>query len=388
MFGLAQDEADVRIGNQEALAVDDVGHALVADLDPRHDVPDEFQIDFGDRHRPAVAARPDGDRHVRLGLLAEVHGTDPRLAPLGAAKGRFLRAVLARTHDVHAKPRNRDLLASGSIELRDVGDFGHLAQELQEFDAAQLDVAGIELRERGIGQLLLDLANVLLDARRCRDRLLLLQIAERGLVLLIREIDADRARREQGAADQREDEKQVFAKQPALSRPALSPAGASGPAGLSATIAGARLTPLRITECPRRRAASSLNQLVRAHQHRLRNRKAKLLGGLAVEHELEAYGLEHGQLARLGAFQNAASVNAYLAIRIGEPRNASLNHLVRPQQQRLRDRKAEGRGRLAIHRQLVGCRALDREIGGLGPAQYAVDVERGTPGNRRVVGAQ
>ena len=51
-IGLAQHEADVGIGDQEAVAVDDVRLALVADLDARHDVPDELEVHVGDRHGP------------------------------------------------------------------------------------------------------------------------------------------------------------------------------------------------------------------------------------------------------------------------------------------------------------------------------------------------
>ena len=87
--------------------------------------------------------------------------------------------------DVHAEARHGDLLAAGGVELRDVGDLGRLAQQLQELDAAQLDVAGVELRQRRVGELLLDLPDVLLDPRRRGDRLLVLQLGERRLVLLV-----------------------------------------------------------------------------------------------------------------------------------------------------------------------------------------------------------
>ena len=74
-----------------------------------------------------------------------------------------------------------------AVDLRDVGDLGHLPQQLQELDAAELDVARVELRQRGVGELLLDLADVLLDAGGRRDGLLVLQVAQRGFVLLVAE---------------------------------------------------------------------------------------------------------------------------------------------------------------------------------------------------------
>ncbi len=73
-----------------------------------------------------------------------------------------------------------------AVDLRDVRDFRHLPQELQELDAAQLDVARVELRQRRVRELLLDLPDVLLDARRRSDGLFVLQVAQRGLVLLVR----------------------------------------------------------------------------------------------------------------------------------------------------------------------------------------------------------
>ena len=182
---LAQHQADVGVGDEEALAVDDVGLALVADLDPRDDVPDELEVDVGNRHRSAVAAGADRNRHVRLGFLAEVHRPEPGLAALRIAKRRLLRAILARPGDVHPEPRHRDLLATGGVDLRDVGHFRRLAQELQEFETPQLHVAGIELRQRGIGELLIDLPDVLLDPRCRGDRLFVLQLGERGSILLV-----------------------------------------------------------------------------------------------------------------------------------------------------------------------------------------------------------
>ncbi len=215
---LAQHETDVRVGDEEALAVDDVRLALVADLDARHHVPDELEVDVGDGDGPGVAARAHADRHVGLGLLPEIDGADVGLAALRVAERRLLRAVLAGPDHVHPEARHRDLLATLRVELRDVGHFRHLAQELQELDAAKLDVARVELRERGVGELLVDLAHVLLDARRRRHGLLLLQVAHRGLLLLVGEIEADAAGHEERAAHEREDEDQVLPEKPPLAR--------------------------------------------------------------------------------------------------------------------------------------------------------------------------
>jgi hypothetical protein len=77
----------------------------------------------------------------------------------------------------------------------------HHAQELQEFDAPLLQAFDTELRQRRVRELLLDLQDELLDARRRRQRLLMLQAGERDLVFLVREVEADAAGNQQRAAD-------------------------------------------------------------------------------------------------------------------------------------------------------------------------------------------
>ena len=53
----AQDQADVRVGNQTPGIVDDKGVAGIADLDRRDDIPDQFEIDVGNDD-PAAARFP------------------------------------------------------------------------------------------------------------------------------------------------------------------------------------------------------------------------------------------------------------------------------------------------------------------------------------------
>ena len=47
-IGVAQDEADVGMGDQSACGIDHVGAAVPGEFDLRQHVPDELQIDFGD----------------------------------------------------------------------------------------------------------------------------------------------------------------------------------------------------------------------------------------------------------------------------------------------------------------------------------------------------
>ena len=57
----------------------------------------------------------------------------------------------------------------------------------------------------------------------------------------------------------------------------------------------------------------------------------------------------------------------------------SLNHLVRAQQQRLRDRQAERLGGFDVHRHIEFRRTLDGQIGRLDAFEDLVDVGCGAP---------
>src|SRR5262249_7690578 len=54
-----------------------------------------------------------------------------------------------------------------------------------------------------------------------------------------------------------------------------------------------------------------------------------------------------------------------------------IDHVICPEQQRLRDRQPEGLRGLEIDHQLEGRRLLDGEIGGLGTSKQSIDVVRG-----------
>ena len=58
----------------------------------------------------------------------------------------------------------------------------------------------------------------------------------------------------------------------------------------------------------------------------------------------------------------------------------SLDHLIRPQQQRRRDGEAEGLGRLEVDDQFELRGLLDGEVGGFRAFEDLVHISRGTPG--------
>jgi hypothetical protein len=130
--GLAQHEPDVGVGDQVAGRIDDVGLALVAGADARDDLPHELEVDVGDRHRAAGAARSHRDLHVRLGLLAEVDLAVPRARAGRLEVGGVARRVAQAVADlVHLQARDDQLAAAVGAEVGDVGDVGHLLQSFR-----------------------------------------------------------------------------------------------------------------------------------------------------------------------------------------------------------------------------------------------------------------
>jgi hypothetical protein len=215
---LLQDQADVGMRDQRTRGVDDIGEPGGAHLDARDHVPHELEVDLGGGHA-AVACRP-GDRHVRLGALAEVDR-----AVVDAARRRVEEPGLAGyigpgADRVHCQPRDAQLLATARVDPRDLGDRRHLAQELQVLDATFLSrvVADGGARQRCPAELVCDVEDVLLDAGRRALGLLDLQGDQVGLGLAPREVDADPAARDQHAADQRHDQQRVLGKEPPATR--------------------------------------------------------------------------------------------------------------------------------------------------------------------------
>jgi hypothetical protein len=69
----AQHQADVGMGDQPPLRADDIGMSALADLDLRHHVPDQLQIDLGNADTGILAGAGQRQRHVGLGFPPEIH---------------------------------------------------------------------------------------------------------------------------------------------------------------------------------------------------------------------------------------------------------------------------------------------------------------------------
>ena len=212
--GIAQHEADVGMGDEPAVAVDDIGVAALPDLQSGDHIPDQLQIDLGDRDPGIASGAGQRHGHIRFGFLAEINRAEPHSVLARFDKAGGLRIVFFAANDVYRQPRDFELLFAGIVELGQLGDGRHLAQQAHIIETALLEGARGPLRRRGPAELALDLVDELLDAARRRPGLLLLNAEQRHLVFVIGEPEIERAVDEQHEADQPDDQQHIFAEQP------------------------------------------------------------------------------------------------------------------------------------------------------------------------------
>ena len=205
---LLEHQADVGMGDERALGVHHEGLARLADLDLGDDVPDELEVHLGRGDSTGLAALRDRDDHVGLGLFPEVHRPPVDPPGLGLDEPGVGREVGLAADRVHGQAGDAELLAACRVDVADLGDGRHLALEAEEVEAPLLErrPAG---RALGLGHpahLPLDLLDEALDLGGGGERLLALQGHQRGLVLLVREVQlGDPAREQLGGHEQDEE---------------------------------------------------------------------------------------------------------------------------------------------------------------------------------------
>ena len=207
------------MGDQPPLRSDHIGVAALADLDLRDHVPDELEVDLGDADAGVAPRAGDRERHVGLGLAAEVDRAVIDLLRHRLGEFRVLRQVEPAADHVHGEPRHPELLLAGRIELRQLGDGRHLAQQPQRVEAALLERARRPGQLRGPAELALDLLDELADLRGRGLGLLALDADQRRLVLLVGEPDLEQPVGEQRDADDGDEQADIFAEQPAAHAP-------------------------------------------------------------------------------------------------------------------------------------------------------------------------
>ena len=201
-IGVAQHQADVRVGDQPAAPIDDIGIAALADLQTGDDIPDQLEVDLGDGDPGVAPGARDGEGHIRFRFLAEIDRAEPHLVGARLAEGRRLGQILAAADDIHRQARDLELFFAVMVELGNLGDRRHLAQQPHIVEAALVERRGRPLRMRRPADLALDLLDEFLDALRRRVGLFLLDANHRRLVFLIAEPEVEAAVDEQRHADQ------------------------------------------------------------------------------------------------------------------------------------------------------------------------------------------
>ncbi len=102
-IGVAQHQADVGMRDQASSRAHHVGVAVLADLDLRHHVPDQFQVDLGNADAGVLAGTGQRQRHIGLGLPAEIDRPIIDLVGDGFGELCILGKIEAGVHDVHGK---------------------------------------------------------------------------------------------------------------------------------------------------------------------------------------------------------------------------------------------------------------------------------------------
>ena len=191
--GVAQHQADVGMRDQPPLRAHDIGVAVLADLDLGDHVPDQLQIDLGDADAGVLAGAGQRQRHIGLGLPAEIDRAVIDLVGDGLGEFRVLGEIEAAVDDVHGEARDPQPLLAGRVDLGELGDGRHLPQQPQRVEPAVLQRARRPGQLRGPAELALDFLDELADLGRRRLGLLVLDADQRGLVLAVVEEDLENA---------------------------------------------------------------------------------------------------------------------------------------------------------------------------------------------------
>jgi hypothetical protein len=118
--------------------IDDVCLAMVAHLDLRHDVPDEFEIDLSDADPSVTTVASQCEGYVRFRFGAKIDRTVIRLAGYGLDESRVLGNVDVAVDHVRLQARDPESLDARGIELREFRDRRDLAQQTHGVDSTLL----------------------------------------------------------------------------------------------------------------------------------------------------------------------------------------------------------------------------------------------------------
>jgi len=171
--------------DQASLRADHIGMTALADLDLRYQFPDQLQVDLGNADAGILARAGERQRHIRLGLAAEINRPVIDLVGDGFFELRILGEIGAAIHRIHGEARHPQALLAGGIELRQFGDRRHLFQQPQGVKPAILERALRPWQLGGPAELAFDFLDELADLGRRRLGLFVLDPDQGRLVLAV-----------------------------------------------------------------------------------------------------------------------------------------------------------------------------------------------------------
>src|SRR5262249_58563849 len=206
----AQHQVEVGMSDEAAHRIDDVCLAMLAHLDLRDDVPDEFEIYLSDADAgvTTVAGRCEG--YVRFGFGTKIDRTVIGFVGHGLDEFRVLFKVVVAVDHVRLQAGDSESLDARGINLREFRDRRDLAQQTHGVDSTLRQCCPNPGQLRGPSELSLDLPYELTDLARRRLGLLALNAEEGTLVLLIKKRDLEQTIGDQGDTDHRNEQRNVF----------------------------------------------------------------------------------------------------------------------------------------------------------------------------------
>ena len=150
---LLQHEPQIGMGDQLVVRIHHVRIAGAPGADARHHVPDRPDVDFGHRDLGRSLVRRHGHRDERLGLVPEVSRAEIDLFRFRPEELGRVGKILTASHRVEREARRAQLLLAGEIQMADLGDRRHVAQQAQEVDLALFrEGGGARLSSRPSGR--------------------------------------------------------------------------------------------------------------------------------------------------------------------------------------------------------------------------------------------
>ena len=171
---------------------------------------DRLEVDLGDSGPGITSADGHRDRDARLGVLAKVDRAEPDTMGQRFGEARLAGIIRLAADDVSRQPGDLELLFSRAVELDQLDDRRHLAQQAGIVAAAQPERTH---RPFGVGRpadVALDLLDELRDPLPRRVGLLLLDDDERRPVFPITEPEVERSVDQHYHADQADKHEYVF----------------------------------------------------------------------------------------------------------------------------------------------------------------------------------